>query len=174
MEQPGNRRQTRPRIQADYGVPGTPEGMLPWDEVVSRLRKATTYWVITINPDGSPHATPVWGNWIGDAVYFSCGDATQKARNLARDPRVTIHLDADQGVVVMQGVANRVDDARLERRITAAMRAKYGATEIPDTAAELHGSYYEVRPSRVLAWVEFPRDVTRFEFVESQAGRPPA
>jgi PPOX class probable F420-dependent enzyme len=145
--------------------------MLPWAEVVSRLATAETYWIITINPDGSPHVTPVWGNWIGEAAYFSCGDATQKARNLARDPRVAIHLDADQGVVVLHEVAHRVDDARLERRITTDMRARYGSTEIPDTAAELHGSYYEVRPHQVLAWVNFPKDVTRFEFVADQPSR---
>jgi hypothetical protein len=29
-----------------------------------------------------------------------------------------------------------------------------------------HGSYYEVTPHRVMAWVDFPRDVTRFDFLE--------
>jgi PPOX class probable F420-dependent enzyme len=164
-----SRRQIRPRIQADYGVPGTAEGMLPWEGVVSRLRRAQTYWVISINPDGSPQATPVWGTWLGGGAYFSCGDDTHKARNFRGDPRVTIHLDSDQGVVVMSGVAHRVEDLRLERRVTQAMRAKYGESEIPDTAAALHGSYYEVRPTRVLAWANFPSDVTRFEFDENQA-----
>jgi len=92
-----NRRQTRPRIQPDYGVPTSREGMLSWDEVVSRLRKAQTYWLVTIAADGSPHVTPVWGNWLGGGVYFSCGDDTHKARNLRRDPRVTIHLDFRSG-----------------------------------------------------------------------------
>jgi PPOX class probable F420-dependent enzyme len=142
--------------------------MLPWDDVISRLQAAEIYWVITLNPEGSPQVTPVWGTWLDGAAYFSCGDDTQKAHNLRRDPRVTIHLDSDQGVVVVTGVARRVVDPRLERRITAAMRAKYGESEIPETAAELHGSYYEASPRRVLAWVDFPRDVTRFEFVENQ------
>lgn len=142
--------------------------MLTWDEVVVRLARAPTYWVATIAPDGSAHVTPVWGSWLGSAAYFSCGDATHKARNLRRDPRVTVHLDSDQGVVVLKGVAKRNVDAALERRITAAMRAKYGASAIPDTAAELHGSYYEVRPHLVLAWLNFPVDVTRFEFREPE------
>jgi PPOX class probable F420-dependent enzyme len=163
-----NPQQTRPRIQADYGVPATQTGMLPWDEVVSRLLKAQTYWIVTITADGSPQVTPVWGTWLGDRAYFSCGDATHKARNLRRDPRVAIHLDSDQGVVVMSGIARRVD-SRHERDVTEAMRAKYGKSDIPDTAAELHGSYYEVSPNRVLAWANFPLDVTRFEFIESGA-----
>jgi PPOX class probable F420-dependent enzyme len=162
------RRQTRPRIQADYGVPDTPDGMLRWEEVVARLRRAPTYWVATIEPSRSPQVTPVWGTLVGDRAYFSCGDDTRKARNLRRDPRVTIHLDSDQGVVVITGVARRVEDPRLERRVTQAMRAKYGESDIPDTAAELHGSYYEVMPKRVLAWADFPSDVTRFEFSERQ------
>ena len=65
---------------------------------------------------------------------------------------------------MLSGIARRIDDSRLERRVTQAMRAKYGQSEIPDTADELHGSYYEVMPSRVLAWANFPLDVTRFEF----------
>jgi hypothetical protein len=56
----------------------------------------------------------------------------------------------------MSGLAYRVEDPQLERRVTQAMRAKYDESEIPDTAAELHGSYYEVRPNRILAWANFP------------------
>lgn len=153
-------------MQADYGLPSTLEGVLPWDDVVSRLQSAVTYWVITIAADGSPQVTPVWGTWLGSAAYFSCGDDTHKARNLGRDPRVTIHLDSDQGVVVLKGLARRLADPEIEGRVTAALRAKYGASEIPDTAAELHGTYYEVTPHRVMAWVDFPLDVTRFEFLE--------
>lgn len=160
------RRQTRPRIQTDYGVPASREGMLPWDEVISRLQRAQVYWVITIGDDGSPQVTPVWATWLGGLAYFSCGDDTYKAHNLRRDPRTTIHLDSTEGVVVMSGTARRVDDPAHERRVTQAMRAKYGS-EIPDTAAELNGSYYEVTPSRVLAWVDFPLDVTRFDFATS-------
>ena len=138
----------------------------------TRLQAAQTYWVITIAPDGSPQVTPVWGTWLGGRAYFSCGDKTRKARNLRRDPRVSIHLDSDLGVVVIHGLARVVVDRGLERRVTAAMRAKYGESEIPNDAAELHGSYYEVRAHRVLAWATFPLDVTRFEFVENEA-RPP-
>lgn len=159
-------RRVRPRIQAEYGVPATTKGMLAWDEVVSRLRRATIHWVVTLAADGSPQVTPVWGTWLDGAAYFSCGDDTEKARNLARDPRLTLHLDSDHGVVVVSGIASRVDDPGLERRITTAMREKYGESDIPDTAAELRGSYYEVTPQRVLAWADFPRDVTRFDFAE--------
>jgi hypothetical protein len=67
---------------------------------------------------------------------------------------------------VVSGLARRIADPELERRVTAALRAKYGESEIPDTAAELHGSYYAVTPRRVMAWVDFPRDVTRFDFRE--------
>jgi PPOX class probable F420-dependent enzyme len=145
-------------------VPSKPDGMVSWDEVRSRLNDARIYWVITVNADGSPQITPVWGTWLSGAVHFSCGDDTQKARNLRRDPRVAIHLDSDQGVVVVHGLARRVADPELEGRVTAALRTKYGSAEIPDTAAELHGSYYEVTPTRVIAWVDFPTDVARFDF----------
>src|ERR1700753_2895105 len=51
-----------------------------------------TVWLTTINPDGSPHPTPVGiaqreGRW-----YFTSGLATRKSRNLDRDSRCTVSV----------------------------------------------------------------------------------
>ena len=45
----------------EYGIPAEEEGMLPWSHVLERITAARNYWVSTVKPDGSPHATPVWG-----------------------------------------------------------------------------------------------------------------
>ena len=44
----------------------------------------------TINPDGSPQATVLWVLRDGDALLFSVLSGRKKARNVARDPRVTV------------------------------------------------------------------------------------
>ncbi|OKI10094.1 PPOX class F420-dependent enzyme [Streptomyces sp. CB02923] len=46
--------------------------------------------VATVQPDGSPQLTPVWAKRDGDDVLFSTTEGCRKARNLRRDPRVTV------------------------------------------------------------------------------------
>jgi PPOX class probable F420-dependent enzyme len=48
--------------------------------------------VATVNPDGGPQASVVWIVRDGDAVLFSTTSARQKARNLERDPRVSLTI----------------------------------------------------------------------------------
>ena len=70
-----------------------------------------TMWLTTINPDGSPHVTPVgvlpWeGSW-----YFTSGPATRKSGNLARDPRCVVNVASEPFDLVVEGAAQRVTDA---------------------------------------------------------------
>lgn len=49
----------------------------------------------TIRADGSPHVTPIWftfDNDTGDLVFMTF-HSSLKARNLARDPRVSVCVD---------------------------------------------------------------------------------
>jgi nitroimidazol reductase NimA-like FMN-containing flavoprotein (pyridoxamine 5'-phosphate oxidase superfamily) len=51
--------------------------------------------VATLRPDGWPQATTV--GYVNEdlTLYFLCGPDSQKARNLARDGRVSITIDRD-------------------------------------------------------------------------------
>ena len=167
MTQTGERRGHRPRLQADYGVPPTLEGTLVWGYVRQRLASARNYWVVTVDPDGAPQATPVWAAWVEDTLYFSCGRETRKAQNLARNPRIAVHLESGDDVVIMRGFAQELADRTFEPRLIAAFREKYGETAIPDSAEALNGAFYAVRPKTVLAWSEFPTDVTRWDIGEA-------
>ena len=46
--------------------------------------------VASLNADGGPHTSAVWIMSDGDTVLFSVTAARRKARNLARDPRISI------------------------------------------------------------------------------------
>jgi PPOX class probable F420-dependent enzyme len=46
----------------------------------------------TLNRDGSPHSSVVWVLRDGDVLLFSTTATKQKARNLARDPRVSVSI----------------------------------------------------------------------------------
>ncbi|MFC4913348.1 PPOX class F420-dependent oxidoreductase [Actinomadura gamaensis] len=45
---------------------------------------------VTLNPDGSPQASPVWARVDGDQIVFSTTKGRRKYANLVRDPRVNL------------------------------------------------------------------------------------
>jgi len=51
--------------------------------------------VATVRPDGWPQATTVGYVNKGLTLYFLCAPESQKARNLARDDRVSLTIDHD-------------------------------------------------------------------------------
>lgn len=58
---------------------------------VKALLDAPTFVVLTtLNPDGSPHATVMWIRRDGDDLLFSTVRGRRKARNMQRDPRVSV------------------------------------------------------------------------------------
>jgi hypothetical protein len=42
----------RPTIPDDYGLPGTTDGLLGWDQVEERLRTSMHYWRLSVVPGG--------------------------------------------------------------------------------------------------------------------------
>jgi hypothetical protein len=96
------------------------------------------------------------GPWIDDAVVFSTSPESRKGRNLAHDPRVVVHLESGDEVVIVEG---EVETIGLDDRIAGAYEAKYDSGN-PEPL------WYRVPPRIVYAWLEtaYPRSVTRFSF----------
>src|SRR5436190_22327857 len=97
----------RPHIPG-YGVPADKKGMLPWSHVTERMNEAQNYWVCTVGSNHEPHATPVWGLWLDDHLYFGGSATTRRQRNLAASPAVCIHLESDSDVVILHGKVHRL------------------------------------------------------------------
>lgn len=85
------------------------------DEVTAFLEGSRKVQLATINPDGTPHlVTMFYGLDEGRIAFWTYGKA-QKARNLARDPRVSCLVEAGDDYdqlrgVLVYGVAEQVDD----------------------------------------------------------------
>jgi hypothetical protein len=158
----------RARMPEGYGVPKSDAGLLPWSWAQERLEQALLYWVMTVRPDGRPHATPIWGAWVEDRFYFEGGPDTRRGRNLAANPAVGVHIERGDDVVIIEGMAEEITrpDPALAARLVAAFGAKYEPkyNYRPDPALWDGGGLYVVRPRVVLAWGEFPRTVTRWRF----------
>ena len=147
---------TRPIMEDSYGIPENDSGMLTWEHVVERMTPSRNYWLSTVHPGGRPHTMPVWGVWVDGRMHFGGGRGTRKAKNLTENPRVSIHLEDAEDVVIIEGVAEEVTDPALQERIDDAYEAKYGIR---------HGTpVWVVTPSRVFAWTNFPVDTNVWRF----------
>jgi PPOX class probable F420-dependent enzyme len=130
--------------------------MLDWSWAEERLAAARNYWIVTAGADGEPSAAPVWGVWADGAVWFGTNPKSRKGLNLERDPRVVVHLESGDEVVILRGAAEVHD---VEDSVLDAYEAKY---EYRPPSPRL----YRVRPRRALAWLErdYPTTATRFDF----------
>jgi PPOX class probable F420-dependent enzyme len=134
--------------------------MLEWAWAVERLERSRSYWIATTREDGSPHAAPVWGLWRDDGLWFSTSPESRKGRNLLRDPRVAVHLESGDEVVMLEGEVERVT---LDAAGADAYGEKYGFRPDPSDAS---GFWVRLRPRVAYAWREedYPKSATRFAF----------
>jgi hypothetical protein len=141
---------------------------ISWAEMRVRLVGARSYWVCTASPAGVPHAMPVWGVWVGERLWFSTGAGTVKARNLAANPRVNVHLESAVEVVSLSGVAEAVPAAARPAEVDAAYSAKYALPRTGEPATIVIGDspVFAVTPRRAYGWYEpaFEESMTRWCF----------
>jgi general stress protein 26 len=152
----------RPKFPGVYGIHADDQGLLDWSWAEERLVAARNYWVMTVRPDGSPHAMPVWGLWHEGAFYFSSSPDSRKAKNLAANPAVTVHLESGDEVVVVEGLADHESDDDLLRKLGKDYSRKY-SFDVSFTGGR---PLVVVRPRAAYAWTEkdFPKTATRFTF----------
>ncbi len=60
------------------------------DELLALLEGSSTCYLATTMPDGSPQLTQVWVDTDGTHILVNTVEGHQKARNIARDPRVAV------------------------------------------------------------------------------------
>jgi hypothetical protein len=147
----------RPDIPG-YGIPTNIEGTLPWSHVEERMAKARNYWVGTVGADARPHAVPVWGVWVEGTLCFGSGPDTRWSRNLAANPKVAVHLESGDDVVILEGVVEQITDSNhpLVKQVDDASKAKYQMGS---------GSpFWVLRPQVAFAWSQFPTNATRWRF----------
>ena len=112
----------------------------------------------TLMPDGSPLSVAVWVGLEDGRVVFFTQPGSQKARNLAREPRVAISItDHDNpyrtGRVRGRLVATREGDEALE--VIDRLSQKYTGKPFPMRS----GVVYEIEPERV-SFMELPFEHT--------------
>ena len=132
-----------------------PDNTVAWPEVAARLAAARSYWLCTTMPSGGPHAAPVWGVVINHVLYLYSERRTVKARNLAADPRVVVHLESADDVVLVRGTAEVLGTPAQVPEVVAGLSAKYTGEGdrryLPD-ADPAFDVVYAISPQSAMMW----------------------
>ncbi|HYA62408.1 MAG TPA: pyridoxamine 5'-phosphate oxidase family protein [Candidatus Sulfotelmatobacter sp.] len=150
-----------------YGFPKGRKGLLPWSWAEQRLKNSHNYWIITVKPDGSPHAMVVWGLWVDGRLLFSTGSNSRKARNLALNPNCVVCTEHAHEAVIVEGVAE-IADVEARRKMIPVYERKYSwdLSSVKDDLLSMKEPVFAVRPRVVFAMWEkyFQTKSTRWKF----------
>jgi nitroimidazol reductase NimA-like FMN-containing flavoprotein (pyridoxamine 5'-phosphate oxidase superfamily) len=148
-----------------YGIldANSGQGLLPWAWAADHLTKARNYFIITTRPDGRPHAMPVWGLWIDQSFYFSTGEHSRKAQNLAHNPKCIVCPEGAGEAVIVEGTAQRVPGDAVPEAFFTGYETKY-SWKMERNSEPI----YIVRPDVVFGLIEtggaFTATATRWTF----------
>lgn len=140
---------------------------IPDDEARSMLEACRHLQVASLGPDGRPHLVPMWYALDDDGlIAFTTYAKSQKIKNLQRDPRITVMVEAGEAYnelrgVMIDGEAEVItDDPEHTARIMALIGAKHGGRPRPDfsqsppeiTSAAHKRAVVRVHPQRIRSW----------------------
>ena len=125
-----------------------------WPEAVEHFREPKVYWLATVTPAGEPHSVPVWGVVLDDAIYLYSEPGTIKARNIAKNPAVVVHLESGSDVAIIKGRAIEVPLGDEFDAVSAAFASKYSEPSEADYLPTNDGATlaWRVEPVSAMTW----------------------
>ena len=112
---------------------------------------------------------PVWGTWDGAAFWFSSGGRSRKVRNLRRDPRCVLTADDAHDPVVVDGLAEVIEDLAGIEAFLARLNAKYATSYDLAFLDPALNATVRVRPRSAFALLarDFAGSPTRWTFLDA-------
>ena len=155
-------RAMRPVVPPGYRFPTSPKGILDWSWAQERLTDSHNYVIVTVRPDGRPHAMGMHGLWFEDAYYFGTDSATRKAKNLAINPHCVLISEKLDELVIVEGTARKLNYEELPKGLSQLSKKKYGWPLDPRSG----GLVYKMTPRVVFAFPlkQIATAVTKWEF----------
>lgn len=124
-----------------------------------RLEREVVIWLVTVDPRGRPHPSPVWFLWEGETFLIYSQPHAGKVFTLEGNPQVALHLrgtETGEDIAIFEGTAERVDDQDPADRVPSYVEKYrehidgYGWT--PESFAADYSVPYRVRPERLRMW----------------------
>jgi hypothetical protein len=167
-------------LNPDFSSPNA--APTPWGAALRQLEAAKTYTLVTVRPEGRPHATTIAGVVLDDTFAFVTGQQERKARNLsAGNGNVVVSCGTNgwEGLdIVIEGEAVPVTDPGRIGRIVDAFTTKYDdffGMRLVDGRIDSGGSpsqplAFEVRPRKAFGFGKGATfSQTRWRFRETAA-----
>jgi PPOX class probable F420-dependent enzyme len=85
-------------------------------ELAAFVEEERTVTCATLGPDGWPHLMPLWYVVRDHALWAWTYASSQKVRNLERDPRATLQIEAGETYDELRGVMFKTE-AAIEREV---------------------------------------------------------
>ena len=137
-------------------------GYLSSQETNELLGEPIISLITTLRADGAPHTSPVWHLVDSDEVVVAVGRNTVKARNVRRNPSVSLCVvegsltrtasDPPQRWVLVNGAA-RISEDRVEELVRAVsyhyLGEDDGAPYVEDILGKLDFVLLRIAPTRV-------------------------
>jgi PPOX class probable F420-dependent enzyme len=129
------------------------------DEVRAMLADNRKVQLATLNPDGSVHLVTMFYTLLDDRIGFWTYRTSQKARNLARDPRVTCLVETGDEYFDLRGVQIRGTVTVLDDVLAVGRGVATGVAGVPGDAVDEYVAHaarkrvaYTVEPRKVVSW----------------------
>lgn len=117
----------------------------------------------SVNADGTPHVTPIWYVWDGEAMWFYSIMKSQRWTNVVRDGRVSAVVDAGDaeyfqlrgveliGTVEPVGEQPRVGQPNADLEVAEGL---FGQRYLGGAMAGYDGrhAWLRLRPSKIVSW----------------------
>ncbi len=115
--------------------------------------------LVTLNPDGSPQAAPVWYVHRQGRLHISAGASAVKVRNIRRDARVAVSIANDSSpaaYVLFEGRASVTSDDAVELLVEMYVRyqgKERGTISAQKTREAGPSVAIHIEPSKIITWV---------------------
>lgn len=113
----------------------------------------------TVRADGRPHVVPVWFVLEGDKIVFNTGSSSVKAKNMMRDPRVSISVDDQEppySFVTVEGTAELIENQAECLNCATRIGARYMGEERAEEFGKRNSTEGElivkITPTNVVAY----------------------
>ncbi|MER6714554.1 MULTISPECIES: TIGR03667 family PPOX class F420-dependent oxidoreductase [unclassified Streptomyces] len=121
-----------------------------------RLHEERVIWLTAVAEDGTPQPNPVWFWWDGTSFLVYNWDRSRRLEHIRRNPRVSLHLNADakgHDVLVVVGRAEVLSDAPPPHEVPG-YRDKYAEAMVTlagsaEAYAKSHAAAVRIHPERV-------------------------
>ncbi|HEY2130226.1 MAG TPA: pyridoxamine 5'-phosphate oxidase family protein [Streptosporangiaceae bacterium] len=131
-------------------------------EIAALLAAARKVQLATINPDGTPHLVTMFYALIDGQIAFWTYRTSQKARNLARDPRLACLVEDGEDYFELRGVQVTGTVRRIEDQagvLAIGRRIAGGLSGVPADALDDYVAHaarkrvgFIVQPTRIVSW----------------------